>query len=617
MSKRTVLNDDAPTAKHIRIDEGSQCQSWTAPLADERAWRILEEFLTTDMTYPLMEEAFLSYLGNQYSEDDWKESHNALFSGDGDDKVALENLWVVKAKHMPLASCAPKDSVTDRPAKFKNPYLNLDAKDDDDEEAQEQDNNNNNNNNNDNNNDNDGLFESCKVTHLPGSSSAARFAAVIDHLANRFEDMQSNSSQDNQLLPSSISGLITLALARSQDERMYLLHVQYYITSTPSEGELSCYSVGLASRPTAHVADSSKTIAESLSFSLYLAIKQYVRISDEECEVVKQSCRKFPNPVWVRFKHDKYKGDIAQVFDSDLPDDFVTVLVPPQEFPYPMSQGSRSLLDQSRLLTGDAVTDIKRSEEVVGCKYKGERYYMGLLLKNVHRDRLECVVCPHADDIQLHLQCRWDQAFLKTTVVACSKQFLRVGDMARIVKGDLSSGIGQVVLTNHPTEDIEHVFQVGDTVRVVAGPYLGVEGHIIQMADDVFRLCQDISKEEVEVSKYYLDHHPLSHTLQARLPMQQLFNPPSDIESIQKGDHIEVLMGQHIGKSGIVHWLPKAGNDLWFQDGSSIIPVPIVAVWQIHNLQTLQYTQDKGYDVKPGDVMRVAHGPEYPMKGVM
>ncbi|KAG2046254.1 hypothetical protein BDR06DRAFT_1014874 [Suillus hirtellus] len=83
------------------------------------------------------------------------------------------------------------------------------------------------------------------------------------------------------------------------------------------------------------------------------------------------------------------------------------------------------------------------------------------------------------------------------------------------------------------------------------------------------------------------------------------------------GDSIDVLMGEHIGKSGIVHWLSKGGNYLWFQHESLNIPVPIKVVQRIFKPQTLQYTQDKGYNVNPGDVMRVAHGSEYPMKGVM
>lgn len=121
----------------------------------------------------------------------------------------------------------------------------------------------------------------------------------------------------------------------------------------------------------------------------------------------------------------------------------------------------------------------------------------------------------------------------------------------------------------------------------------------------------------MEVSKHYLDRRPLSHTVQAWLPTQQLFEPPPDDESIQIGDQIEVLVGQHMGKTGTVRWLPKASNDLWFQDGSSSIPVPTAAVRRIPNLQTLRFTQDRGYDVKPGDVVKVVRGPEYPTKGVV
>ncbi|KAG2114689.1 uncharacterized protein F5147DRAFT_649851 [Suillus discolor] len=230
-----------------------------------------------------------------------------------------------------------------------------------------------------------------------------------------------------------------------------------------------------------------------------------------------------------------------------------------------MPQGSQSLLDRSWLPNGDAVSDINHSEEVIGCKYKGEKYYMGLLLKVVHRDFLELVICPHADNIRLYLQSEWGQSFLKTTVVMFSMQFLHIDDWAMIVRGDLSSETGQV----------------SDTIRVI---------HPL--------------KEELEVSKYYLDHCPLSHTLQAQLPPQQLFRPSPDIDVIQIGDSINVLVEEHMEKSGIMCWLSKRGNYLWFQDRLLNIPVPV-------------FMQDSGYDVKPGDVMRVAHGPEYLTKGVV
>ncbi|KAG2336817.1 hypothetical protein BDR05DRAFT_1005513 [Suillus weaverae] len=530
MSKHVASNDDVPTVKHLRIDEGSR----TAPLVDEGAWRILEDYLTT-------------------REDD-------------DDEEVEED-------------------------------FNDEGKEDDDHAR--------------------------KVMRLPGSLLATRFTAIINHLMSRFEDTPHNFSLDCQVSPSSIPGLVALASSQSQDRRMYLLHVHYYIAEHLWKKEFHVTVSAWLAGQLYMLADSPKTISNSLPFSLYLTVKQYVRISDEECEAVEWSHKKIPNPAWVRIKHEKYKGNIAQVFDSDLPNNFIVVLVPPQDFPYSMPCRSQSLLDQSCLPNGDAISNISIGEEVIGCKYKGERYYMGLLLKNVHCDCLEPIICPYADNIQLHLQSGWNQTFLKTTVYVFAMQFLCVGNQVRIVKGDLHSEIGQVVSTNHPAgsvtlalkfsgfrkevdvqlEDIEHIFQVSNSVRVVAGPYLGVEGYIIQMVDNIIHLCQDVSKEELEVSRYYIDGHPLSHTLQAQLPTQQLFKPPPSVESIQIGDSIDVLVGEHIGKSGIHELLN--------------IPVPIKTVQRIPNLQTLQFMQDRGYNVKAGDVVKVAHGPEYSTKGVV
>ncbi|KAG1765585.1 hypothetical protein EDD22DRAFT_845374 [Suillus occidentalis] len=561
MAKHAASNDGAPTLKCIRIDDGNQT-ILTTPLADKHAWAILEQFLTMDMTYPQMEDTLLF-----------------------DDELALANLRAVKAKHIHPALSTPKDSsmadrrstsariqISHRRAKSKNPYLDLAAADEEKEEEEEEEEENHNK-----------PSEPWKVTSLPGLSSATRFTAAINKITNQFEGTQPSPSQDCQTIPTLISGLIPLA--GLQDRRMYLLHIQRNVTDyIAAHLQRKKFAVKVSAWIAGQlyvVADSPKTIADSLPFSLYLTMKQYLVITDEEREMVERSCSKLPILAWVRIKHGKYKG----------------------------------------------------------CKYKGERYYMGLLLHNFHRDHLECVVCPHVNDIELHLQSGWDKSFLKSTVVAFSMQFLHAGDWAKIVKGDLSSEVGMVTSTNHTVgsatldlslsghrkevecrlQDIERVFRIGDTVRVVAGLYFGVEGLIIEMVDDIFCLCQDVSKEEVEVSKYYLDQRPLTHMQQERPPMQQLFTPPTDVELIQIGDCVEVLVGEHIGKSGIVRWLPKGGGTLWFQDRTLYIPVPIAVVRRIHlpHLQTLQFTKDKGYDVKPGDIVRVARGPEYQMKGII
>ncbi|KIK33997.1 hypothetical protein CY34DRAFT_18019 [Suillus luteus UH-Slu-Lm8-n1] len=58
------------------------------------------------MTYPQMEEEFISYLGDRYCADDWKDAHDTLFSADdlNDDATPLMNLQALYAKHVPQAS---------------------------------------------------------------------------------------------------------------------------------------------------------------------------------------------------------------------------------------------------------------------------------------------------------------------------------------------------------------------------------------------------------------------------------------------------------------------------------------------------------------------------------
>lgn len=91
---------------------------------------------------------------------------------------------------------------------------------------------------------------------------------------------------------------------------------------------------------------------------------------------------------------------MGYIFDSNQSNGFVTVLITLRDFPYLMPGGSVALLDQSCLPNDDqAVRNIIRNGKVVGCSYKGELYYMGLLVKQFHHDRLEIIASPHADDI--------------------------------------------------------------------------------------------------------------------------------------------------------------------------------------------------------------------------
>lgn len=264
------------------------------------------------------------------------------------------------------------------------------------------------------------------------------------------------------------------------------------------------------------ISDSPRTIATSLNL-LSSSVKEYIHISEEEQAALERSRPILPNPGWVKITQGKYKGDIGYVFDSEQANTLITILIPPRDFPYDMPPRSVALLNRASLPNDKTVSDILQDDKVVGWSYKGERYYMGLLQKNFRRDSLELVASPHANDIRLHLQSGWDVPFFKKTLATFSLQFLRVGDSARSITGEVRSEIGTVVSTDHAfgsarleftldghqhelefrLQDIERVFWVGDTVRVVAGAYTGLEGYIIKKSGDIFHVCQDSTNEEV------------------------------------------------------------------------------------------------------------------------
>ncbi|KAG2128342.1 uncharacterized protein EDB93DRAFT_1256687 [Suillus bovinus] len=119
--------------------------------------------------------------------------------------------------------------------------------------------------------------------------------------------------------------------------------------------------------------------------------------------------------------------------------------------------------------------------------------------------------------------------------------------------------------------------------------------------------------------------------LQTWLPSLQHLEPLPEAESIQIRDHIEVLAGPHFKKCGIVEWIAMKGTMLWFRDanpllvgddvepsvGPSRICVPATIVQRTKLPTTIIFTKERGYDVKAGDMVSVAHGPEYQRRGVV
>ncbi|KAG1818905.1 hypothetical protein EV424DRAFT_1347487 [Suillus variegatus] len=203
--------------------------------------------------------------------------------------------------------------------------------------------------------------------------------------------------------------------------------------------------------------------------------------------------------------------------------------------------------------------------------------------------------------------------FIKITEWVFLMEFLHVGNSVRVITGEYGAEIGEVISTDHTfgsvcleynieghkiksevrLQDAERVFWVGNTVKVVAGIYLGLEGHIIQMTESV----KPLQRKRLSLFEAHIT---------------------------------SILFGEHMGKCSIVDWFPLGGSMLWFWDMNPMlttgddthvrppsIQVPAIMVQRMHLPPTIKFMRDRGYDVRPGDVVSVARGPEYEATGVM
>ncbi|KAH7917865.1 hypothetical protein BV22DRAFT_1135055 [Leucogyrophana mollusca] len=88
------------------------------PQTDEECWAIFEKHLTTEMSWGECLEKLSRYTGGRFKDADWPDAVAAVFSGDGEEGVAVMNLLAAKAKHL---SPLPKESVASSSSSTQHP----------------------------------------------------------------------------------------------------------------------------------------------------------------------------------------------------------------------------------------------------------------------------------------------------------------------------------------------------------------------------------------------------------------------------------------------------------------------------------------------------------------
>ncbi|KAG1760394.1 hypothetical protein EDD22DRAFT_848519 [Suillus occidentalis] len=276
-------------------------------------------------------------------------------------------------------------------------------------------------------------------------------------------------------------------------------------------------------------------IPKTRMYKFILHVKHWDIIMEEQEAQIKALSLQFPFPCWLRVKCGKYRDTVGYLFDSEQSNNFVMVLIPPRDFPYKMPKGSVALFNPSRLLPGISMMDITCDGEIVRQKYKA----------------------------------RWDTPFTQKVIIAFSKLSLQAGDSVHLHTSDLPGQICTVLSTDHAFGGmIDIQFELDSVVTQMQATLIDIEyllGCIRVLRDTSYRAS---TQQEIEVSKYYLDCHPIYCILQAYMLAPQYVNPSEEPKIIEISNYITVTMGDLIGKSDLILWATR--EFIWLQDDTDL-----------------------------------------------
>ncbi|KAG1843215.1 hypothetical protein C8R48DRAFT_678776 [Suillus tomentosus] len=639
--------DNTEDEPFLASDHGSDDLALPTPLQDETAWNIMEEYLTTDMSFPQMEAKFMSHLGTQYVEADWAEARNALFSADEDTASALINLRAVKTRHM--SSLRPSSSSQLQPGRAWMNKMDI-------------------------------LAEKYAPVHPPprpviSPNDYAR--RVINQFIGgeitssyAYDRLEVEFSDDLKLHAHWESVLDDISAASSPDEmrevfrkRTSDIPSESPINAVPMEDSdgvvldqptLSVKSAGVGPASTLPTwlitVPSSKTsyLATHLKakgFQVYthstlpgrlcvkaentLIIRDAWPSSHDNCffdvvflptEDQSSSNTSITIPGWYRPTRGRYRSDVGYGHSYDPESDTMTVLVP-----------SRSL----RVLKGDIGKDpcMPRLFNPPGgetiYEYRGNTYIHGLLSLKFRRTAVVGIAIPTPHDILFYKESGCDPALVQSTLHAYAAQYWMQSDLVRVTAGELHNCLGKILCVDmttrsasvymeesphvgkvsstplmFPIANLERKFRVGDNVRVLADSIedsnlKGKTGMVVEVS---------IEGDSVVVH----EHASQSQASPTDASAHQHNDTP------MKGDYVVVVDGLHRLQFGEITEFDSVTQSLTFLSSDlRMLTVPIRETAFNPNPTALQYTNERGYDVVAGDTVRVVRGERLHLSGTV
>ncbi|KIM64231.1 hypothetical protein SCLCIDRAFT_23585 [Scleroderma citrinum Foug A] len=355
-----------------------------------------------------------------------------------------------------------------------------------------------------------------------------------------------------------------------------------------------------------------------------------------------------PHQSWVKIKRPAlYKGDFGCMEMSDEQD--AIIIVVPHQHPYDIPEHSNERMEfdveLARIANLPLVPISSPAGNVIGYTCSDQEFIHGLLRLRLSVHNLEIIEHPHPDDIKYHITVNFDRKFIEETVQLFSVQFWWETDQVEVQEGDLKGMEGALggidwdrqtatVFFEHNALDcslheLHRKFNIGDGVKVIAGPFSRETSHIIVVNKGLIVLVvmqEGRTTENIEVSKFFMQSfskdHVLSHSTDNHTA--DLAHPLTKGEALL-GDLVIVCHGPYVGQRGSIEWINPDGFWVYFNDGvgsdeadedsMTLVEPCHVHIEPVPN--TLTLTRDKGYNVTVGDIVGVARGNYYHCEGVV
>ncbi|KAG1719027.1 hypothetical protein EDD22DRAFT_855130 [Suillus occidentalis] len=627
-----TLDEEDESCVDDRAFEHGQAPASSDPLQDEASWDILEEYLTSEMSFPQLEAKLLSHLGSRYHEADWAEAKRTLFSANEDNVQALANLRAVKARHI-------------LPAKVASPLR--------------------------------GTFH---------QSASAWFDKVAD-----IENRLASNSRLSQPVPSS-SEIARQTIKRFiQDEigsshAYYLLDVEFTddpasmahwesvldaivdaVTPPTAVSDQSPLEIGESEKPLSSMQDDGTASAHDLStwlitvpssktsflaaqlknkgFEVYthstlpgrLCVKAenttVIRKAwpsthtncffDVESDQIPTSKSDLKIPGWYRPRCRQYRHDVGYAYSYDPQTDTITLLLVSRE-----SSGREVGKDSHLPRLCNLPSDIS---SVAG---RNKTYIHGLLAVKLHRTAVVEIPIPAPESIILHQESGCNPVLVQSTLHAYAAQHWMEGDLVRVRAGEMIGCTARIQCVDMCTwsasacmeesvyienishepimfviSDLERKFRVGDSVCVLDGSLVashlkGKTGMVVQVDENTIDVLDQSSKFEFTVAIDSLA------TFVGIMNKPASANVSHELDTPMKGDHVVVTKGFYAREFGVISKVDTKSQTLAFflELIHQHIWVPIRVTAFNPNPTALHHTHEHRYNVVTGDIVQVIRG---------